>query len=292
MSHHSAVHTAVTTDDKTNLNTNEYMHGHTDNVLNVHKQRTVANSMAFIVPYLAPDSQVLDLGCGPGSITIDVALNYAVRGHVIGIEPTEDPLKVARQTAREKDIAGFNNVEFRIGSGYKLEFPDNTFDLVYAHQVVQYLPDAPLIFAEMLRVTKPGGYVAFKEGDTHEYMVYPPSVSMRKFFDIWNKLVALNGGHELGCSAMHAEAVKAGYDYQNMTLSSSCWCIYKEEAASWGASNADRLLNSKFGDSLVKNEICTEQEIKELAAGLREWGTSENAMFIMPHLEMIYTKPK
>src|SRR5262245_25345231 len=48
-----------------------YTHGHHESVLRSHRWRTIENSAAYLLPYLSPGLDVLDVGCGPGTITID-----------------------------------------------------------------------------------------------------------------------------------------------------------------------------------------------------------------------------
>jgi ubiquinone/menaquinone biosynthesis C-methylase UbiE len=72
-----------------------YIHGHHDSVLRSHRWRTIHNSAAYLIPHLRPDQQLLDVGCGPGTITIDLAQMVAP-GNVVGIDNEPVPLEQAR----------------------------------------------------------------------------------------------------------------------------------------------------------------------------------------------------
>ena len=98
---------------------------------------------------------MLDLGCGPGTITADLAARVAP-GAVIGIEPTPGPLADARAHAA---AVGAENVTFAVGDAYALDYPDGAFDVVHAHQVLQHLGDPVAALREMLRVCEPDGIV-------------------------------------------------------------------------------------------------------------------------------------
>ncbi|KAI9040783.1 methyltransferase-UbiE family protein [Aspergillus affinis] len=136
-----------------------YTNDHSQSVLQTHSWRDVSNSAPYLLSHLQPTMTILDVGCGPGSITIDLARKVP-RGHVVGVEYVSDPLDGARSLASS---AGLTNVRFHIGDIYDLLFPGNSFDVVHAHQVLQHIADPVQAFKEMRRVVKPGGIVAVQE---------------------------------------------------------------------------------------------------------------------------------
>ncbi len=123
----------------------------------------------ILLDFLKPDMKVLDMGCGPGTITLDVARKVG-RGSVTGIDPNEEGLKNARTAAEE---SGLRNVEFRVGDSYSLEFPDGNFDLVYSNQLFQYLKKPIDALKEQARVTRAGGWVVVMTSCWEFYLLYP-----------------------------------------------------------------------------------------------------------------------
>src|SRR5258708_20022430 len=75
-----------------------YLHGHHDSVLRSHRWRTAENSAGYLLARLRPDARVLDVGCGPGTITADLAARVP-HGQVTGIDAAADVLALARQAA-------------------------------------------------------------------------------------------------------------------------------------------------------------------------------------------------
>jgi ubiquinone/menaquinone biosynthesis C-methylase UbiE len=115
---------------------------------------------------------ILDVGCGPGTITADLA-KLVPEGHVTGIERSaEDVLQKARDEAAAQ---GITNITYAIGDVLSLSFPDNSFDIVHAHQVLQHVSDPVLALKEMVRVAKPGGIVAARDTDFSAMTWYPES---------------------------------------------------------------------------------------------------------------------
>src|SRR6476620_47249 len=98
-----------------------YTHGHHESVLRSHRWRTVENSAAYAIPYFTAGTRVLDVGCGPGTITLDIAQRVKP-GPVIGIDQSADVIAQAKQDAKE-----FTNVEFATGDVYALDYPDASF---------------------------------------------------------------------------------------------------------------------------------------------------------------------
>src|SRR6187431_1414279 len=103
-----------------------YTHGHHDSVLRSHRWRTAENSAAYLLPHLRPGMDLLDVGSGPGTITIDLA-RIVFPGRVVGIDASEDVVTEATRLAAEQ---GVENVEFRVADAYDPGFAEGSFDVV------------------------------------------------------------------------------------------------------------------------------------------------------------------
>src|SRR5580698_729060 len=110
-----------------------YTHGHHESVLRSHRWRTADNSAAYLVPHLRPGMALLDVGCGPGTITADLA-RLVAPGVVVGIDASEE---VVAQAAAYAEQQGVTNVRFEVGDLFALTHDDASFDVVHAHQVLQ-----------------------------------------------------------------------------------------------------------------------------------------------------------
>jgi SAM-dependent methyltransferase len=100
-----------------------YTHGHHESVLRSHSWRTVENSAAYLEPHLVPGISVLDVGSGPGTITVDMAGRVAP-GRVIGIDAAAGIVEQATSLAVE---AGLHNVHFETADLFALPFDDDAF---------------------------------------------------------------------------------------------------------------------------------------------------------------------
>src|SRR5215831_5992137 len=112
---------------------------------------------------VGPGMRVLDVGCGTGVVTRDVAACVGARGWAVGVDPSRALLRVARgRVAASVDGAA---PTFRQGDGLALPFASASFDVSLAVTVLLHVPASDRILAEMWRVTRPGGRVAVLDQD-------------------------------------------------------------------------------------------------------------------------------
>src|SRR6185503_13988946 len=133
-----------------------YTHRHAAATVKQHAQRTADEAAAFLLPQLRAGMRLLDVGCGPGSITRGLA-ERVTPGEVVGVDLSADTLEAARRDAAAR---GLDNLRYEEGSVYALPFPDASFDVAYAHQVLQHLRERDAALREILRVLRPGGLLA------------------------------------------------------------------------------------------------------------------------------------
>src|SRR5690349_12868191 len=167
-----------------------YTHGHHESVLRSHRWRTATNSAGYLLPHLASGSRVLDIGCGPGTITADLA-TIAAPGRVTALETTEAALDLAR---REISARGIGTVDFAVGDVHALDFPDGSFDVVHAHQVLQHVDDPVTALREMRRVCRPGGIVAARDSDYAAMTWYPVVPELDRWLALYCRLARSNDG--------------------------------------------------------------------------------------------------
>jgi len=259
-----------------------YLHGHHDSVLRSHRWRTAENSAGYLLPRLVPHARVLDVGCGPGTITADLAA-LVPGGDVTGIDAAADVLGPARQEAEGRGLA---NVSFGTGDVYHLDFADGTFDVVHAHQVLQHLTDPVAALREMRRVCRPDGLVAARDGDYGGFFWFPAESGLTEWQALYRNVARALGGEPDAGRHLLSWARQAGF--ADVQASGSAWCYTgPEDRAWWGASWADRLTKSPFGDRAVEHGLATRADLARLAEGWHRWAASEDAWFLIPHGEIL-----
>lgn len=250
-----------------------YTHGHHESVLRSHSWRTVENSASYLVPYLAPGLTLLDVGCGPGTITAD----FAARGlDVIGIDAASDVVAKARELG----------VDARVGDAYALDVADDSFDIVHAHQTLQHVARPVDALREFRRVVKPGGVVAVRDVDYAGTVLYPETEGLALWAALYQKVHRSNGGEPDAGRRLKAWARAAGFE--EVTATTSVWNFSTDDdRAWWGGMWADRVLQSAFaGDALGKG-LATQADLELISAAWRGWAADPDAMMAMPHGEVI-----
>lgn len=154
------------------------------------KRRRLDPNGAFFLPFLQPDMTVLDCGCGPGTITRDIARRIAP-GRVTGLD--FNPSQVER-AIRDAQAEGIDNAGFRQGSAYELPFEAESFDAVFSHALLEHLREPAKAVSEFFRVLKPGGMLGVCTPDWGGFLVAPPSAEMADAFQAYRDLQNANGG--------------------------------------------------------------------------------------------------
>ena len=163
------------------------------------------------------------------SASISATLAKAIPdGKETVVDINEGILTRARTVAEE---TGVSNIEFQVADARKLPFADASFDITHCHQVLCHLKDPWEILQEMLRVTKPGGVVAAREGDYKTDCYWPQSPGLDKF----QAFIAGVLQHATAGRELLSWALKTGVRRDQVTFSFGTWCYAeKEERAIWG----------------------------------------------------------
>jgi len=257
----------------------EYLHGHAEPVLRSHVWRTAENSAGYLLGHLRPTDRVLDVGCGPGTITADLA-RLVPDGSVLGVDRAHGILDDARRHG-----AGIANLEFGPGDVMDLPFPDDSFDVVHAHQVLQHLPDPVAALREMARVTRSGGLVAVRDADYGAFTWAPGSAGL----DLWRSRYrsaarALGAEPDAGRHLLRwCHAAGLG----DTTATASVWCFAADaDRRWWGGLWADRVEASELADRM-RAVGATDEELTSMAAAWRASAVEPDGWFVVLHGEAI-----
>jgi SAM-dependent methyltransferase len=225
---------------------------------------------------------LLDVGCGPGTITCDLARSVAP-GRVVGIDAAASVIEEAKAVA-----TGNLPISFEVGDLFHLRFEDESFDVVHAHQVLQHVGDPVAALAEMRRVARPGGIVAVRDGDFPSMRYFPEDPEIERSLATYGALTKINGANWDSGRRLLQWALQI--DFSSVAPSASAWCFATpDERAWWGDLWADRFTKSALADQLLDHELATQGDLRSFADAYRRWAAASDGWFAMLNGELICT---
>ena len=259
-----------------------YVHGHHESVLRSHRWRNAQNSAAYLLGRLTPGVALLDVGCGPGTITLDLA-KLVAPGMVTGIDRSAEVVAGAEALRHRQ---GVGNARFVIGDVYALEWGDASFDVVHAHQVLQHLTDPIAAVEQMRRVLQPGGVLAVRDSDYPAFAWAPADPLLDRWLKLYLRIVAGNGAHADAGRRLLGWVQAAGFT--DVRVSSSTWTFAEPESRRWwGDLWADRVELSSFADQALAASLSDPEELARIAAAWRRWAERPDGFFAVLHGEVL-----
>ncbi|MDQ6696007.1 MAG: methyltransferase domain-containing protein [Actinomycetota bacterium] len=259
-----------------------YTHGHQDAVLRAHRWRTAENSAAYLLAHLQAGHRLLDVGCGPGTLTADLARRVSP-GEAVGVDMAASVVEEAVGHAARSQI---DNVSFRVGDFRDAGLEPASFDVVHAHQVLQHLSDPVGALEAMARLARPGGIVAARDADYSGFVWSPADQSLDRWRDIYLAVCRRNGAEPDAGRWLLRWARAAGLS--DIAYASSTWTFASTEDRTWWAALwAERCVSSSFAQQAVDYGIASPSELEGVAHGWRRWAEDPDALFIAVHGEVL-----
>jgi SAM-dependent methyltransferase len=261
--------------------------------------RTAATCCGYLLPqleFLPSNFTFLDIGCGPGSITTDLASRFP-HAQFAGIDPGKLFLDKAKSLAQERGVTA--NTTFHLGDVTSLEgvlgTQLGTFDVVHCHQVLNHLLDPVAALNIMKAAAKSeGGVVAAREATTScGDILYPLLPGIKK----WQELAASNMGSPESKTGsipgfgprLLETALHAGWARDKIHAGSGLWC-YSEPAEKkmWVESMVGMLENKEsdwYKRALAKG--ATEDDLAEMSEAWKEWEKRDESWCVFVSAEII-----
>ena len=252
------------------------------------ERRNAAVAAAHLLPRLEHGMRLLDVGCGPGTISVGLAEAVAP-GEVHGIDMEETQIDMARAAAR---AGGHENAFFRTGDATNLPFEDASFDVVHCHALLNHAPGTQAVLAEARRVLKPGGLIASRElfGDSS---FLEPEHYLGGAGGAWGtflKLLAANGGHPQMGKELKRAFADAGFVDIHATASFESFTSAEDLAFLRGLIDGWFFAPETMG-AAIKLGVATQDAFDGWRDGLDRWMTDSGAFAAFAWGEAIGRKP-
>ncbi len=132
---------------------------------------------------LCPGQRAIDLGCGPRGIIDLLSAAVTAAGRVVGLDANPAHVAMAGEYAR---LSGLANVEIVAADARHTGLPSDSFDLVHARTLLVTIPEPAEVVGEMVRLARPGGWVASQEPDMAYQLCYPPQPAWDRLGEIFH----------------------------------------------------------------------------------------------------------
>jgi SAM-dependent methyltransferase len=247
-----------------------YTPGYTPNSIEFMGRRRVETHAAFFLPHLRAGCRLLDVGCGPGTITLGLARRIHP-GTVTAVDLETSQTEAARRQAAGEGLA----VDFRQASIYELPFDAAAFDAAFSHALFEHLARPVDAARELWRVLRPGGAIGLRAPDWGGFLLYP---ELPEALAAYQRIQTANGGNVHAGRSLGAVLRSAGF--RDVTLTAS-YEIYEDPA--WIAGYLAHGLE-------MAGEAHDRQLMLRLAAESREWGRHPDAVFAQAWVEAVAWK--
>lgn len=167
----------------------EYSFGYQKGVLEYLIYRA-QKSFDFILPYLKPDIEVLECGCGAGTVTFEIA-KKVISGCVIGIDINKDQIDSNNKKVDESNI---NNLKFEVANILELPYQDNSFDVVYMQALIVHIKNPMNAIREVHRVLKSEGQVLLREPIMDRAIIIPEEPLLLEAIELIQRAISSYGG--------------------------------------------------------------------------------------------------
>jgi ubiquinone/menaquinone biosynthesis C-methylase UbiE len=235
--------------------------------------RRAATHAAFFLPHLRPGMRLLDGGCGPGSITVDLAA-IAAPAEVVGIDVEPTQVELAARRAADRDAS---NARFQVADLYALPFPEESFDAVFLHGVLEHLRDPVRALREVRRVLRHGGVLGARHADFGGFILEPAPAPLDQFANLFARLMLHNGTHPRAGRQQVRWLRESGFSRIEASASYDCWTRTPDESVWCAAFLAHLVGNSSFSTQLLAAGLADEASLQELSRGFLAWGTNLEA---------------
>lgn len=289
-----------------------YTFGHAKSATSSHASRTADVDAAFLLPHLQPDFRILDVGCGPGTITAGLC-KYVPSGQVTGIDISPNVLAEADRNASNLPEGRPKNLEFRCVdvvrgfdeltskeqrelngesselSGIPPEWK-HSFDVVYESQTLVHLPDPTNVIKTLRQLLKPGsGILATRDYDVGTMIFWPdPSGKLARWSEYNALLVSKGGGCIFGGREVPCWVAGAGFESSQLQVSASGVVYRGEQRKWWGDLHAQRYSEGQFmREGLTKKCGVSEQECDEVKKALEHFADDPNGTYFMTAVEAL-----
>ena len=262
---------------------NKYAFGYERNVVDYLRFRA-KRCADFVLPHLRPGIRLLDCGCGPGTITMELAKAVAP-GEVIGIDLEASQIDIALQHARE---LGITNLKFEVADLLKLPYPDESFDAVFIHAVLVHLAAPIVALREIYRVLRSGGLTAVRDPIMDKAIFSPEDPILVESFELIQQALKHYGGDGTIGHRLGPLLGEAGFEQVQLSASweqPSSLDEWPQFYAGWS-----QVFSGTIANIILEQGWVDKERLNQIVSAWRNFGEDKTGFAASPWVEAVGRK--
>ena len=270
----------------TSSSTPDYTAGYSEDYLRFLEHAASRDVIGYIAPHLRPGLRILDVGCGPGFISVRLA-DAVAPGELYGIDMEPSQIEMAKGIAADK---GCENASFHVADIADLPFEDGFFDVACCNDVLAYVPGTGAALSEVKRVLKPGGVFGCREIIIDSSFTHPELGFMRRGFDVFADLLAADEGHPQIGKALKMHLYEAGFEDIRISASYNFYDTSEEIEAFYDMVTR-WFLSFDISEAAKKYGAATDKLFANIGEAAERWRGMEEASAALAFGEAVATRP-
>ena len=250
------------------------------------RTRSAAEYADFLVPHLDPSMDLLDAGCGTGTISVGLA------GHCASVTALDATHQFAEAVAYAKKQR-LRNVRFETGDVFAMSFGDGAFDACLCHSVLEALDDPSPALDEIRRVLRPGGVIGAASVDYGGILIGGQSTELlQRFYDVREKLWIAEGLAD-PYFGRRLRGLLHGAGFEDVTATTKYITYGSADSVSrFGLDRAADCDDPWYSRSALDRGLLTRGELEQMQNAWRSWSGSADAFLAFPWCRAIGWKAR
>ena len=220
----------------------------------------------------------IDLGCGGGAVTFEMARLVQPGGSVTGVDMDEVKLGLARKAAAER---GVSNVEFLARNVSNWDEPD-AYDVVYSRYLLQHLREPVNLLRRMWAAVRSGGLVLVEDADFDGWCCHPPNEGFDFFVRAYAEVIRRRGGDHATGRKLYQYFLQAGIPAPQVALVQSVFVSGEGKELAWSTLDAT-------SEAILSEGVATSGELAAALASLREFTDDDTTLIARPRVFQLWS---
>jgi ubiquinone/menaquinone biosynthesis C-methylase UbiE len=221
----------------------------------------------------------VDLGCGGGEVSIEMARLVEPGGSVTGVDMDEVKLELARKAARER---GVSNVEFLARNVNDWDEPD-TYDVAYSRFLLQHLREPVALLRRMWFAVRSGGRLIIEDADFDGWCCHPPNEGFDFFVRSYAEVIRRRGGDHASGRKLYSYFLEVGIPTPHLALVQSVLTSGEGKELAWSTLDAT-------GEAILGEGVATSEELGAALASLRQFTDDTTTLIARPRVFQLWSE--